>query len=68
MINEAEIVKAIRKQNQMTFREMGARAGISPMSICNIEHRKHCVSLYLFQQILDAFDLELAIVKKGSVE
>ena len=68
MIDEAEVVRALRKQHGLTLRAMGERTGISYASIDNIEHERHKVTLYLFQRILDGFDLELMIVRKGTVK
>ena len=68
MINEMEIISNLRKQYGMSLREMSDASGVSFSAICNIEHGRHHTSLYVFQHLLDAFDLELAVVKKGSVE
>ena len=68
MINDMEFVKNLRKQQGMTLREMSELTGISHSSINNIEHGKHSTTLYLFQQLLDAFGLELKVVEKGEGE
>ena len=68
MIDEAEVVKALRKINHMTLRDVADRSGVSFASISNIEHGRHKVSMYVFQRVLEAFDLELMIVKKGTVK
>ena len=68
MIDEAEVVRALRKQHGLTLRAMGERTGICYTSINNIELGRHKVTLYLFQRILDGFDLELAIVRKGTIK
>ena len=68
MIDEAEVVKALRRQHGLTLRQTEERTGVSSASISNIEHGRHKVSMYVFQRVLEAFDLELMIVKKGTVK
>ena len=68
MINESEVVRALRKQHGLTLRQTEERTGVSFASIDNIEHGRHKVTLYVFQRILDGFGLELMIVKKGTVK
>ena len=65
MINDMEVIKNLRQQHGMTLREMSEKTGVSHSTINNIEHGRHSTTLYIFQQLLDAFGLELKIVEKG---